>query len=66
MIHKIHSGITLPSIQTSGGPDTTPTLGKGYWIVGHNASLNNFNTVLFPAGHAQLPNLPCAGYCDAA
>ena len=48
MIHKIHSGITLPSIQTSGGPDTTPTLGIGYWIVGNKASLNNFNTVLFP------------------
>ena len=47
MIHKIHSGINLPSIQASGG-NTTPTLGIGYWIVGHNASLNNFNTVLFP------------------
>jgi OmcA/MtrC family decaheme c-type cytochrome len=48
MIHKIHSGMTLQSIQTSGGPNTTPTLGIGYWIVGHNASLNNFNTVRFP------------------
>ncbi|HXI77161.1 MAG TPA: OmcA/MtrC family decaheme c-type cytochrome, partial [Steroidobacteraceae bacterium] len=47
MIHKIHSGINLPSIQASGG-NTAPTLGIGYWIVGHNASLNNFNTVLFP------------------
>jgi OmcA/MtrC family decaheme c-type cytochrome len=48
MIHKIHSGMTLPSIQTSGGVNTTPTLGIGYWIVGNKQSLNNFNTVLYP------------------
>ena len=27
MIHKIHTGNTLPSIQTASGPNTTPTLG---------------------------------------
>ena len=48
MIHKIHTGNTLPSIQTASGPDTTPTLGSGYWIVGHGDSLSNFNTVLYP------------------
>jgi OmcA/MtrC family decaheme c-type cytochrome len=48
MIHKIHSGITLPSIQTTTTPNTTPTLGQGYWIVGHGDSLSNFNTVLYP------------------
>jgi len=48
MIHKIHTGITLPSIQTSTTPNTTPTLGQGYWIVGHGDSLSNFNTVLYP------------------
>jgi OmcA/MtrC family decaheme c-type cytochrome len=48
MIHKIHTGNTLPSIQTVNGPDTTPTLGIGYWIVGYMKSLNNFNTVLYP------------------
>jgi OmcA/MtrC family decaheme c-type cytochrome len=48
MIHKIHSGNTLPSIQTLSVPNTTPTLGLGYWIVGYMASLNNFNTVLYP------------------
>ena len=48
MIHKIHTGNTLPSIQTAGGPDTTPTLGQGYWIVGYHQSLNNFNTILYP------------------
>jgi OmcA/MtrC family decaheme c-type cytochrome len=48
MIHKIHTGNTLPSIQTAAGPNTTPTLGIGYWIVGHGAALSNFNTVLFP------------------
>jgi OmcA/MtrC family decaheme c-type cytochrome len=48
MIHKIHTGINLPSIQTATTPDTTPTLGQGYWIVGHGDSLSNFNTVLYP------------------
>jgi OmcA/MtrC family decaheme c-type cytochrome len=65
MIHKIHTGNTLPSIQTATVPDTTPTLGSGYWIVGYMGSLNNFNTVLYPqdtrhcaACHVQ--NLPAA------
>jgi OmcA/MtrC family decaheme c-type cytochrome len=48
MIHKIHTGNTLPSIQTVSGPNTTPTLGLGYWIVGHGDSLDNFNTLLYP------------------
>jgi OmcA/MtrC family decaheme c-type cytochrome len=48
MVHKIHTGKTLPSIQTVSGPDTTPTLGLGYWIVGYRDSLSNFNTVLYP------------------
>jgi OmcA/MtrC family decaheme c-type cytochrome len=48
MIHKIHTGKNLPSIQTAGGPNTTPTLDQGYWIVGFMKSLDNFNTVLFP------------------
>jgi OmcA/MtrC family decaheme c-type cytochrome len=48
MIHKIHTGITLPSIQTAGAPNTAPTLGIGYWIVGYEKSLSNFNTVLYP------------------
>jgi OmcA/MtrC family decaheme c-type cytochrome len=68
MIHKIHSGITLPSIQTSGAPNTTPTLGIGYWIAGYKGSLYNFNTVLFPQDtrncqtcHVQnVPTLPDA------
>jgi OmcA/MtrC family decaheme c-type cytochrome len=65
MIHKIHTGNTLPSIQTATVPNTTPTLGQGYWIVGYMESLNNFNTVLFPQDtrncttcHAQ--NIPAA------
>jgi len=48
MVHKIHTGSTLPSIKTAGAPDTVPTLGIGYWIVGYMQSLNNFNTVLYP------------------
>ncbi len=60
MIHKIHQGNSLASIQTPpglaltgsadfhAGSNTTPTLAQGYWIVGHGKSLDNFNTVLFP------------------
>jgi OmcA/MtrC family decaheme c-type cytochrome len=48
MVHKIHTGNGLPSIQTASGTNTTPTLGLGYWIVGFRQSLNNFNTVVFP------------------
>ena len=65
MVHKIHSGNTLPSIQTVNGPNTAPTLGIGYWIVGYMESLNNFNTLLYPQDtrncttcHAQ--NIPAA------
>jgi OmcA/MtrC family decaheme c-type cytochrome len=68
MVHKIHSGITLPSIQTAGSPDTVPTYGKGYWIIGNKNSVNNFNTVQFPQDtrncttcHVQnVPTLPDA------
>jgi OmcA/MtrC family decaheme c-type cytochrome len=48
MIHKIHTGINLPSIQTAGGADTTPAAGQGYWIVGYGNRVSNFNTVLYP------------------
>ena len=60
MIHKIHQGNSLASIQTppalalTGSSDfhagsvTTPILGQGYWIAGFMKSLSNFNTVLFP------------------
>jgi OmcA/MtrC family decaheme c-type cytochrome len=69
MIHKIHTGNTLPSIQTANGPpDTTPTLGLGYWIVGYMDALSNFDTVLYPQDtrncvtcHVQnVPSLPQA------
>jgi OmcA/MtrC family decaheme c-type cytochrome len=68
MIHKIHSGNTpLPSVAAAGG-NTAPTLGVGYWIVGRNAALYNFNTVLYPQDtrncqtcHVQgIPTLPDA------
>jgi len=48
MIHKIHTGNTLPSIQTATVPNTVPTLGLGYWIVGYGDSLSNFNSLLYP------------------
>jgi OmcA/MtrC family decaheme c-type cytochrome len=68
MVHKIHTGINLPSIQTASGPDTTPTYGQGYWIIGNKNSVNNFNTVLYPQDtrncltcHVQgIPTLPDA------
>jgi len=68
MVHKIHTGNTLPSIQTANGPDTTPTLGLGYWIVGYMKTLSNFDTVLYPQDtrncvtcHVQnVPSLPQA------
>jgi OmcA/MtrC family decaheme c-type cytochrome len=68
MVHKIHTGNTLPSIQTANGPDTTPTLGLGYWIVGYMNSLSNFDTLLYPQDtrncvtcHVQnVPSLPQA------
>jgi len=68
MVHKIHTGNTLPSIQTANGPNTTPTLGLGYWIVGYMDSLSNFDTVLYPQDtrncltcHVQnVPSLPDA------
>jgi len=68
MVHKIHTGNTLPSIQTANGADTTPTLGLGYWIVGYMKSLSNFDTVLYPQDtrncvtcHVQnVPTLPQA------
>jgi OmcA/MtrC family decaheme c-type cytochrome len=48
MIHKLHTGSSLPSIQTANGANTAPTLNQGYWIVGYGKSLDNFNTVVFP------------------
>jgi OmcA/MtrC family decaheme c-type cytochrome len=48
MIHKIHTGINLPTINTVSPPNTTPTLGQGYWIIGNSNSVNNFNEILFP------------------
>ena len=48
MIHKIHTGNKLPSIKTTSGVNTTPTVGIGYWIVGYGDSLSNFNTTLYP------------------
>jgi OmcA/MtrC family decaheme c-type cytochrome len=46
MVHKIHTGSSLPSLQTA--TTAAPTLGIGYWIVGYQQSLNNFNSVVFP------------------
>jgi len=65
MIHKIHTGINLPSIQVAGTPpqNTTPTLGQGYWIVGFGNSVSNFNVVRFPT--LGFPATPGTQNCAA-
>ena len=45
MVHKIHRGISLPTVVAAG--NTTPAAGKGYTIFGHGGA-NNFSTVIFP------------------
>jgi hypothetical protein len=46
LVHKLHSGIKLPSVVAAGSTDPAP--GVGYTIWGYGKSLNNFNTVVFP------------------
>ena len=46
MVHKIHRGISLPTIVAAG--DTAPAPGKGFTIWGFGGSQSNFNTVIFP------------------
>jgi OmcA/MtrC family decaheme c-type cytochrome len=46
MIHKIHSGASLPTVVAAGS--TAPAQGVGYTIWGFGGSLNNFNDVVWP------------------
>ncbi len=46
LVHKLHSGATLPTVVAAGS--TAPAQGVGYTIWGYMNSLNNFNTVVFP------------------
>jgi len=46
MVHKIHSGASLPSVVAAGS--TAPAPGVGYSIWGYGNTLYNFNTVVWP------------------
>jgi OmcA/MtrC family decaheme c-type cytochrome len=48
MIHKIHTGNTLPSIQTATAPTPRRRWGRATGSSGYGDSLSNFNTVLYP------------------
>lgn len=49
LIHKIHMGMSLPSVVAAGVTgETAPTQGVGYAIFGYRGSFNNFNKVLWP------------------
>ena len=58
MVHKIHTGNTLPSIQTASGPNTTPTLGHGLLDRRLHEVAEQFQYRALSAGHAQLHDLP--------
>lgn len=46
MVHRIHSGVTLPTVVAAGS--TSPAQGVGYVIWGFGKTLYNFSTVRFP------------------
>jgi OmcA/MtrC family decaheme c-type cytochrome len=46
MVHKIHSGVTLPTVVAAGS--TAPAKGVGYTIWGFSNTLYNFSTIVFP------------------
>ncbi len=58
MVHKIHSGVNMPTLNPvteppTAPPGSTPLLNIGYWLApaaafGNGSAVNNFNTVLFP------------------
>ncbi len=58
LVHKIHSGVNLPTLNPVTSPPTappgsTPLLNVGYWLApaaafGNGSAVNNFNTVLYP------------------
>ncbi|HXY98317.1 MAG TPA: OmcA/MtrC family decaheme c-type cytochrome [Steroidobacteraceae bacterium] len=58
MVHKIHSGVNMPTLNPVTTPPTqppgsAPLLNIGYWLApaaafGNGSAVNNFNTVLFP------------------
>jgi OmcA/MtrC family decaheme c-type cytochrome len=46
MVHRIHSGVTLPTVVAAGS--TAPAPGVGYVIWGFGKTLYNFSTIRFP------------------
>ncbi len=56
MIHKIHAGSSLPSVQA----------GKPYQIIGHGQSVNDYSEVVFPADVRSCTTCHQAGASQAA
>jgi OmcA/MtrC family decaheme c-type cytochrome len=46
LVHKLHSGVNLPTVIAAGS--TAPAQGVGYVIWGYSNKLYNFNTIVFP------------------
>ncbi len=81
MIHKIHSGSTLPSVQQGEQARAAGGSGKAYFIVGFNQTIADFTDVVFPyhnhgvahctvchSGGAQSDNwkkIPTAAVCTS-
>ena len=66
MIHKIHTGINLPTINPPAArPNTTPTLGHRLLDRRLHEVAEQFQYRALPAGHAQLHDLPCAEHPGA-
>ena len=62
MVHKLHMGISLPTVVAAG--NTAAAQGVGYTIFGFGGSANNYNTVVFPQDKRNCTT--CHNTADAA